>query len=136
MTEPTPRKATLTSSLQKLIRSFGYAFKGIGYAIATQLNFRLHLVAMLAAVMLGFALHISANEWQWIMLCITLVLVAELFNTAIETLTDLASPGYNEKAGRIKDLAAGAVVITALFALINGLIIFLPKFLKLMHHVV
>jgi len=134
MTDPTPGKRTLISSLQKLIRSFGYAFKGIGYAAATQLNFRVHLVATLTAVCMGYALHISVNEWQWIMLCITLVLVTELLNTAIETLTDLVSPGYHEKAGRVKDVAAGAVVITALFALLTGLIIFLPKLLKLVNH--
>ena len=134
MKDPTPGKRTLISSLQKLIRSFGYAFKGIGYAAATQLNFRVHLVATLTAVCMGYALHISVNEWQWIMLCITLVLVTELLNTAIETLTDLVSPGYHEKAGRVKDVAAGAVVITALFALLTGLIIFLPKLLKLIDH--
>ena len=134
MKDPTPGKRTLISSLQKLIRSFGYAFKGIGYAAATQLNFRVHLVATLTAVCMGYALHISVNEWQWIMLCITLVLVTELLNTAIETLTDLVSPGYHEKAGRVKDVAAGAVVITALFALLTGLIIFLPKLLKLVNH--
>ena len=134
MKDPTPGKPTLISSLQKLIRSFGYAFKGIGYAAATQLNFRVHLVATLTAVCMGYALHISVNEWQWIMLCITLVLVTELLNTAIETLTDLVSPGYHEKAGRVKDVAAGAVVITALFALLTGLIIFLPKLLKLVNH--
>jgi diacylglycerol kinase (ATP) len=134
ITDPTPGKPTIVSSLQKLIRSFGYAFKGISYAAVTQLNFRVHLVAMLTAVAMGFALHISVNEWQWIMLCITLVLVTELFNTAIETLTDLVSPGYNEKAGRVKDVAAGAVVITALFALLTGLIIFLPKLLKLANY--
>ncbi len=123
-----------SGSLRKLIRSFGYAFKGIGYATATQLNFRVHLVATLVAVYLGYALHISVNEWQWVVLTITLVLVTELLNTAIETLVDLVSPEFNEKAGRVKDVAAGAVVITALFAVINALFIFLPKVLILLHY--
>ena len=134
ITDPTPGKRTLKSSLRKLVRSFGYAFKGIGYAATTQLNFRIHLVAMLLAVFMGFALNISINEWYWIMLCITLVLVVELLNTAIETLTNLVSPTYNEKAGHVKDVAAAAVVITAVFALITGLIIFLPKLLMLINH--
>jgi diacylglycerol kinase (ATP) len=120
--------------MKKLIRSFGYAFKGISYAAATQLNFRIHLVAALLAVFMSYALHISVNEWQWIILCIALVLMAELFNTAIEFLTDLVSPGYNEKAGHVKDISAAAVVIAALFAIITGLIIFLPKLQLLIQH--
>jgi diacylglycerol kinase (ATP) len=80
---------------------------------------------------MGYLLHISTSEWLWVALCITLVLVTEIFNTMIETLTDLVSPGYNEKAGHIKDMSAGAVVIAAIFALITGLIIFLPKLLLL-----
>ena len=120
--------------MKKLIRSFGYAFKGVAYAAATQLNFRIHLVAMVLAIFIGYLLNISVNEWEWITLSITLVLVTEIFNTMIETLTDFVSPGYNEKAGHIKDMSAGAVVIAALFALITGLIIFLPKLVLLINH--
>ena len=119
--------------MKKLIRSFGYAFKGLGYAAATQLNFRVHLVASLIAVCMGYALHLTVSEWQWIILCIALVLMAELFNTALEFLTDLVSPEYNKIAGHVKDISAGAVVIAALFALITGAIIFLPKLLLLIH---
>lgn len=117
--------------MKKLIRSFGYAFKGIAYATSTQLNFRIHLFATAIVLALGFFFKISASEWEWVALCITLVLVTEIFNTMIETLVDLVSPGYNEKAGRIKDMSAGAVVIAALFAVITALIIFLPKLLLL-----
>jgi diacylglycerol kinase (ATP) len=120
--------------MDKFFKGFGYAFKGLRYAAATQLNFRVHLVAMLVAFIMGYTLQISGNEWQWIILCIALVLVVELLNTAIETLTDLVSPQYNEKAGQVKDVAAGAVVITALFALVTGLIIFLPKLITLINH--
>ncbi|ASU33575.1 diacylglycerol kinase [Mucilaginibacter xinganensis] len=120
--------------MKKLIRSFGYAFKGLAYATTSQLNFRIHLFATALALLLGYLLHIAAGEWQWIMLCITIVLVTEIFNTMIETLVDLVSPDYNEKAGRVKDMAAGAVVIAAAFALITGIIIFLPKLLLLFNH--
>jgi len=120
--------------MKKIIRSFGFAFKGVAYATATQLNFRVHLAATAVAVLLGFALHISLNDWEWVMLSITLVLVAELFNTMIEALVDLVSPEYNEKAGHIKDMSAGAVVIAALFAFIIGLIVFIPKLLLLINH--
>jgi len=117
--------------MKKLFRSFGYAFKGLAYATKTQLNFRIHLAVTVVAILLGIWLHISTNDWQWVASCITIVLVAEIFNTMIETLTDLVSPGYNEKAGRIKDMSAGAVVIAALFSVITGVIIFLPKLLLL-----
>jgi diacylglycerol kinase (ATP) len=120
--------------MKKLIRSFGYAFKGLAYATKTQLNFRIHLVATIIAAFMGYALHISVNEWQWLLLCVAFVLVAELFNTAIEFLTDLVSPEYNEIAGHVKDISAGAVTVAALFALITGIIIFLPKLLVLIHH--
>lgn len=120
--------------MKKLIRSFGYAFKGVAYATTSQLNFRIHLVATVLATIAGFLLHISLVEWQWVMLCVTIVLVTEIFNTMIETLVDLVSPGFNEKAGRVKDMAAGAVVIAATFALVTGLIIFLPKILLLFNH--
>ncbi|MDR6942093.1 diacylglycerol kinase family protein [Mucilaginibacter pocheonensis] len=120
--------------MKRLIRSFGFAINGLKYATATQLNFRIHLVAGIVVLAMGLAFHISASEWQWILLSITLVLVTELLNTAIETLTDLVSPTYNTKAGHVKDISAGAVVIAAVFALITGLIIFLPKLILLLPH--
>ena len=120
--------------MKKIIRSFGFAFKGVAYATVSQVNFRIHLGATAIALLMGWFLHISSSEWQWIALCITIVLVTEIFNTMIETLVDLVSPGYNEKAGHVKDMAAGAVVIAALFALITGFIIFLPKLLLLINH--
>jgi diacylglycerol kinase (ATP) len=120
--------------MRKFIRGFGYAFNGIWHAAATQLNFRVHLVAAVVAVYGGLALHISPDEWLWISLCIGLVLAAELFNTAIEFLTDLVSPEYDKKAGLVKDMSAGAVLITAISALVIGLVIFVPKLLVLIHH--
>jgi diacylglycerol kinase (ATP) len=120
--------------MRKFIRGFGYAFNGIWRAAATQLNFRVHLVAAVVAVYGGWALHISPNEWMWIILCIGLVLAAELFNTAVEFLTDLVSPEYNKKAGLVKDMSAGAVLVVAICAVIIGLIIFAPKLLVLIHH--
>lgn len=119
--------------MKKFIRGFGFAFNGLGYAAKTQLNFRVHLVASLLAVFMGYALHISVNEWLWIAFCIAIVLMAELFNTALEFLVDLVSPEYNKLAGHIKDIAAGAVLVAALFALLTGCIIFLPKLLLLIH---
>jgi diacylglycerol kinase (ATP) len=120
--------------MKKFIRGFGYALNGIWHASVTQLNFRVHLVAALLTLYAGYILDISTSEWLWIILCIAMVLIAELFNTALEFLTDLVSPEYNKKAGLVKDMSAGAVLITAICALVIGLIIFVPKLLVLIHH--
>jgi diacylglycerol kinase len=120
--------------MNKFIRGFGYALKGIWYASKTQLNFRVHLISALIACFLGYALHISSEEWLWIILCIGIVLIAELFNTAMEIFSDIVSPGYNEKIGHVKDICAAAVLITAATALVIGGVIFLPKLIGLLHH--
>ena len=114
--------------MRRLIKSFGYALSGVAYTIKTQLNFRIHLVAILMVLLAGWYFHLSASEWLWIVLAIGLVLVAELLNTAIEILVDLVSPDFNIQAGRVKDVAAGAVVIAAMIAVVIGLLIFIPKF--------
>lgn len=118
--------------MKKFIRGFGFAFNGLKYAFTTQLNFRVHVFAAIAAIAIGFYLHISPAEWNWILLCIAMVLLTELLNTGIETLTDLVSPGYNKLAGHVKDVSAAAVLVVAFFALITGAIIYLPKILLLL----
>jgi undecaprenol kinase/diacylglycerol kinase (ATP) len=119
-------------AMLRLIKSFGYAFKGFWFATKTQLNFRIHLVATVVVTALGFYLKLQQNEWLWISLAITMVLTAELFNTAIETLTDRVSPEYNVKAGQTKDAAAAAVTITVVFAVVVGAIILLPKVIAIL----
>ena len=120
--------------MNKFIRGFGFAFKGLGHAVKTQLNFRVHLVLALIAIALGWYLQLSSSEWLWIIFSIGLVLLTELVNTAIELLVDLVSPGFNETAGKVKDIAAAAVLVTAFTALAIGIIIFLPKLLQLFGH--
>jgi diacylglycerol kinase len=117
------------ASADKFFRGFMYAFNGLWYAFRTQINFRFHVLAAVSAVILGFALEISVSEWIWISSAILVVLIVELLNTAIEVLVDLVSPGYHPKAGIIKDVSAAAVLLTALFAVLVGLFIFVPKFL-------
>jgi diacylglycerol kinase len=120
--------------MNKFFRGFGYAFKGLSYALKTQLNFRVHLVCALIVISLGYGLNISSAEWLWVILAIGLVLAAEAFNTALELLVDFVSPEYSKKAGHIKDMCAAAVLVTAVTALVIGLIIFLPKLVALFHH--
>jgi diacylglycerol kinase len=112
--------------MEKFLRSFTYAWKGLRYAFRTQLNFKVH---SLAAICLGISLNISRQDWLWIFLAIALMLVAELFNTAIEVLVDFISPAYHPKAGIVKDVSAAAVLIIAFLAIIIGLMVFVPKLL-------
>jgi diacylglycerol kinase len=113
--------------MRRLVKSFGYAVSGITYTAKTQMNFRIHLAAILAVTLTGWYVQLSPGEWTCVILAIGLVLVAELLNTAIELLVDLVSPGFNAQAGKVKDIAAGAVLVAAGIAVIAGAIIFLPK---------
>ena len=119
-------------SVADRLKSFVYAFKGIKYVLSTQHNFQIHIVLAIIAVLLGFLLKITEAEWISIIIVIGMVLAAEIFNTSIEELVNLASPEINKKAGVIKDMAAAAVLILSLAALITGIIIFLPKIIELL----
>lgn len=112
--------------------SFNYAFKGIWQAIKKEANFRIHIMAAIFVVLLGLFFQISTFEWLVIILTIGCVMGAELFNSAIENMIDISHPEKNKKAGQVKDLAAGAVLVTAITAAIIGLIIFVPKILILL----
>lgn len=113
----------------KFIRGFGYAFSGLGYAFKSQLNFKIHIIAALLISIAGWWFKLSIDEWLWIIVSIGMVMMAELLNTAIEVLVDLVSPEIHPKAKIIKDVAAAAVLVSAITAAIIGLIIFIPKIL-------
>ncbi len=112
-------------SLKKRAKSFVYAARGIRWLFAEH-NAWIHLVAAILVVIAGFLFGITHTEWMIICICIGSVFAAEAFNTAIEKLSDVVSPQWNNKIGKVKDLAAGAVLITAITAAIVGLIIFIP----------
>lgn len=114
-------------SLKERLRSFGYAFRGLSRFFKTEHNLWIHLAATFAAVLLGFVFHISANEWLAILIVIGMVISAEAFNTCIEKIMDHLAPGRHDNVRYIKDLAAGAVLVTAVVAAIVGIIVFLPK---------
>ncbi|MDP3493149.1 MAG: diacylglycerol kinase family protein [Hyphomonadaceae bacterium] len=113
-------------SLRGRIRSFGYAFSGLGFALRTQHNFRIQIVAALACVMLGVLWQIRAEDWRWIVLAIVLVLTAELLNTAFEHLCDLVRPEFHASVKAAKDVAAGAVLVTSTGAAVIGVMVFWP----------
>lgn len=107
--------------------SFRWAFRGLGHCLRTQPNARIHAAATAVALALGFWLGLARWEWCAVLAVTGLVWAAELFNTAIEGLVDLVSPERQPLAGRIKDVAAGAVLAAAIAAALVGAIIFLPK---------
>jgi diacylglycerol kinase len=111
----------------RFVKSFGYAFAGLGYAYKSQFNFKVHVIALVVTVTAGWWYKLPAVEWLWVIIASGLVLVTELLNTAIEVLVDLVSPAVHPKARIIKDVAAGAVLVAALTALVIGLVIFIPK---------
>jgi len=114
----------------KRLKSFVYAGKGIVSFIKKEHNAWIHLSVSILVVFLGLFFHISSIEWIAVIICISLVLSAEAFNTAIERLVDFISPEHNKAAGEIKDIAAGAVLICAIATAIVGLIIFIPKLIE------
>ena len=116
-------------SLNRRIKSFGYALTGIKLFFKTQHNARIHALATLVVIVLGIFLRVNMNEWCWLIAAIALVVVSEMLNTAIEFLTDLVSPNFHVQAEKIKDVAAGAVLVAAIAAASIGIIIFLPKLL-------
>ncbi|WP_418986988.1 diacylglycerol kinase family protein [Bacteroides heparinolyticus] len=112
--------------IKKQLYGFGYAWKGIRCCIGKEQNLSFHLIAAIIVVIAGFILSITKIEWTIVILCIGVVIAAELFNTAIERLVNLVSPQQHPIAGKVKDIAAGAVLVCAVTAAIIGLIIFVP----------
>ncbi len=116
-------------SLKARLMSFKYASKGIVEVLKSQHNAWIHLAAALLVTAAGFWLQLSQGEWIAIALSIGIVFSAEAFNTAIELLVDKISPNHDPAAGKIKDIAAGAVLFASIAAAIVGFIIFAPKLL-------
>ena len=110
--------------MKAFFRGFGYAFAGIGVLLKTGLNFKIQLIAFCFVCFAGFYFNITSTEWLIILGVSALVLSLEALNTSIENLCDLYSTEQNDKIKKIKDVAAGAVLIAAFFAGIFGVLIF------------
>jgi len=117
----------------KFFKSFSYALRGIGTVFKEEFNARVHLLAAMVVIVLGFVLKVSAWEWIILILVIGGVFTMELINTSIEKLADLYSTELNPKIKKIKDLSAGAVLVASITALLMGFIIILPKILNQLH---
>jgi diacylglycerol kinase len=111
------------------IKAFGYAFSGIRQFFLVESNALVHTVASIVVITGGVYFHVSSQEWLWLILAIALVFMSEIFNSAIELLCNFVQEDIHPKIKPIKDLAAAGVLIASIFALVAGLIIFVPYLL-------
>ncbi|MBX3254344.1 MAG: diacylglycerol kinase family protein [Chitinophagaceae bacterium] len=116
----------------KTIRSFKYAAEGVLLFFRHERNARIQFFAATVSVVLGLWLHITTVEWIAVLLCITAVFSLEMVNTALEKLCDLIQPEYHPAVKVIKDVSAGAVLLSAVASLVIGIIIFLPRISELL----
>lgn len=116
---------------RKLVDSFKYALEGIIYCFRTQRNMRIHLSAAAIAVAASLVLRITRLELIIVLMTISIVITCELINTAIEKAVDTATEEYHPAAKVAKDVAAGAVLISAINAAAVGCIVFGPRLLSI-----
>ncbi|MCG0277551.1 MAG: diacylglycerol kinase family protein [Thermanaeromonas sp.] len=114
-----------------MINKFRAALAGLFYTLRTQVNMGIHLTAAAGVFFLGYYFRLEGWEWGILILTVAFVLAAETFNTALELAVNLSCPHYHPLARKAKDVAAGAVLVTALGAVATGLLIFLPRFLQI-----
>jgi len=115
------------SFLVNRLKSVGFAFKGAILLLKTEASIKIQFTLGILVTISGFYYQISTTEWLIQLLAIGLVMCAEGINTAIEAIADFIHPEHHKKIGLIKDIAAGAVFIAAIFTSIIGLIIYIPK---------
>jgi len=121
----------MTTFSRKLLASFSNAFSGIQLLFRSQVNAQIELGITLMLIIAGFVFGISTMEWLVILLCIALVLSLEGINTAIELFADKLHPGFDSEIGKVKDVAAGAVLIASILASIIGIVIFAPRIFEM-----
>ena len=111
-----------------VVSSLEFALTGIFTAFKEERNLRKHVLSALAVIVAGLVFDLSAIEWLFLFLSIFLVIAFEIVNSAIENVVDLASDyHFSMRAKNPKDMAAGAVLVVSGFAVVTGLIIFVPK---------
>jgi diacylglycerol kinase len=106
--------------------SFRVAFSGIAFLLRTQVSARWHLVATVLTIIAGFVLGVSRIEWLALLVVLALVWTAEGLNTAIEQTCDAITRERHPRIGHAKDVASGAVLLASIFAVLVGLLVFVP----------
>ncbi len=122
----------MVNKSKNVISSFKYAFQGMFSALKTERNLKIHVTIMILVIIAGIVLKISKIEWIICIILFGLVIGGEMFNSAIETVVDIAMPDINPKAKFAKDAAAGAVLVFAIASAIIGFMIFGPKLIALL----
>ena len=112
------------------IQSFQYAFIGIWHTLKTQRNAQIHVAIGVIILILGLILGLNATEWAIIILTMGFVLVTEMLNTAVEAIMDYLTVDFHPQVKIVKDVAAGAVLTSAITAIIVGLLILGPPLLE------
>jgi diacylglycerol kinase (ATP) len=116
-----------TRRMPQLIQSFNWAFEGVIHVLRTQRNMRIHFALAAGVLILAFAYGVTRLELMALLIAISFVLIAEMINTAIEATTDLATTSFDPLAKIAKDIAAGAVLISAVNALVIGYLVFADR---------
>lgn len=116
---------------KNFISSVRNSLNGLNYIMANEVNFKREIILGILALVVSYFLRVSKIEFIIIIVTISLVLVAEIFNTGVERIVDLYTKEYNEIAKVAKDVSAFAVLLMCMFALVIGMIIFVPKIYSL-----
>ncbi len=119
--------------MQKFLRSFRYALRGIWYAFRHEHNLQVEVVFAVLVFLLAFLFRLSPTEKAILFITVSIVLALELLNTAVERLVDMTKPRVHPYAKVVKDITAGAVLLSALFSVLVGLILFLPRVIAWFH---
>ena len=117
---------------KNILKSFYHAFSGLFSCLKTERNLKIHVSVMILVIIFGLILKISASEWLTCLIFFAMVIGAELFNTSLEETVNLACPKIYKTAKIAKDASAAAVLVFAIFSVIAGLIIFLPKIILIL----
>ncbi len=107
-----------------MIKSFKFAFRGLKFAISNERNMRIHIVVAILVAAFSFLYGLEATQYAVVFLCFGLVIACEMFNTAIEALVNLESPTYDNLARIAKDVAAGAVLVSAIITIVVAVFTF------------
>ena len=118
-------------SIAKRLKSFTYAFNGLRILFREEHNSRIHLFATVCVIVAGVLLKLSILEWVAIAFAVGLVFSGEIFNSSIEDLADVVCPERDNRIKKVKDMAAAAVLVNAIAAATIGLLVFLPKIIRL-----
>lgn len=125
---PMDSKDKRTEKNKHFIASLEFALQGIKTVFKEERNMRTHVLMGVTAIIVGFILQLAISEWLWLLLAIFLVLVTEIINTVFENVVDMVTDFHFHPIGKkIKDMAAGAVLLTTGFAVVVGMLLFGPK---------